>query len=264
MKILLICVDYNSTSETTNFINCLQDMPGKPEIILVCNSGSQQFDSLKIKHNVHVFDFERNAGYMHGAYLGYQAYVESNDVPDWVILSNTDIDFPDKNFWLKLRADKRNDFIIAPDIVSADGVHQNPFAKTRIPASKIRFLTRVYSNVVSFKLYEILSHFKSFFSKKSTIGDSQPQNIRIYAPHGSFIIIGGEYFKRGGSLEHPNFLYGEELFIAERARKRDIGILYDTSYKILHAEHVATGKMGSTFKARCLKDSLSTILKEFY
>lgn len=264
MNILLICVDYHSTQETTNFIDCLQRMPGKPEVILVCNSGSQQFDALKSKANIHIFDFERNAGYMHGAYLGYKAYIEKNDVPDWVILSNTDISFPEQDFWLKLGADERNDSIIAPDIISADGVHQNPFARTRLPASKLKFLKRIYSNVISFKLYELFSNLKKAFIKKTPSSESQSHNIEIYAPHGSFIIIGGEYFKRGGSLEHPNFLYGEELFIAERARQRNIKIFYDRSYKIMHAEHVATGKMGSTFKAQCLKDSLSTILKEFY
>lgn len=41
----------------------------------------------------------------------------------------------------------------------------------------------------------------------------------IYAPFGAFIVFHRQYFESGGHLSYGSFLFGEEIFITETARR---------------------------------------------
>lgn len=262
-KILIICVDYNSASDTTTFVNSVMDMNPLVEVVLVLNSGKDEFEERFFERKrLYTYNFDSNLGYMQGAHNGLQAYLENHALPDWIILSNTDISFPDKTFFDRLSKDSRQCSIIAPDILSSDGVHQNPFLKRRVTKEKLQFLTKINSYKTAAFCYNLLAKIKLKYKIKHY--KPMPASSTIYAPHGSFIIIGSSYFIQGETLEHPAFLYGEELIIAERAARSGVSIIYDSSYKIEHAEHVATGKMTSAFRSKALKDSLDAVLKEHY
>jgi hypothetical protein len=51
-----------------------------------------------------------------------------------------------------------------------------------------------------------------------------------------------EYFARGGTLTHVPFLYGEEIMVAETARRLELAVVYDSGFRIKHVEHSTTGK----------------------
>lgn len=260
-NIVVICIDYHSHDESTGYISNLLGNNSRLNVILVCNSGKESFDNDFLSHDrLHVYDFGKNVGYMQAAHLGLSEYINSHDIPDWVILSNTDITLEAGSFFSKLENDNRIDSIIAPEIISIDGYHQNPFLINRPSLRKLNFLKLVYSNSLSFYLYNQLSKFKLKFKKRQ----ARKSSGVIYAPHGSFIIIGKYFFESGLNLEHPMFLYGEELLLAERARTKNINTIYDPSYKILHHEHIATGKLASRFKAKCLHDSINCVIKNYY
>jgi GT2 family glycosyltransferase len=262
-KILIICVDFNSAKDTKTFINSVLSMDSFVEVTLILNSGNENFsEDFLTKERLHVFDYGKNLGYMQGASEGLKSYLVDHALPDWIILSNTDIDFPERDFFVKLANDNRNNCIIAPEVISADGVPQNPFLEKRISEKKLKFLIKVNSNAIISGIYATMAKIKSKFKFFHTSNVSA--SSLIYAPHGAFIIISSEYFKSGESLDHPAFLYGEELLIAERAARSGITIHYDKGYSVLHAEHVATGKMPGAFRAKSLRDSLAAVLKEFY
>jgi len=262
-KILILCVDYNSAIDTIGFINSVLNMHSVIEVVLILNSGKTNFpENFFNKKRLHVYDYGSNLGYMQAASEGLKSYLKSNELPDWIILSNTDISFPDKNFFDRLSEDTRQEFIIAPDIVSYDGAHQNPFLKKRLARKKLFFLTKVNSCSLVSALYNLLAKIK--IRCKMIKGIKTPESSFIYAPHGSFIIIGSHYFTSGETLDHPAFLYGEELLIAERALRSGISTFYDSSYQVIHAEHVATGKMSNSFRAKSLRDSLNSIIRDFY
>jgi len=260
-NIVVICIDYNSHDESTSYVSNILNKNSRLNVILVCNSGKEHFDNEFLSHDrLHVYDFGKNLGYMQAAHLGFCEYINSHDIPDWTILSNTDITLEADTFFSVLENDNRTDSIIAPEIVSIDGYYQNPFLINRPSLRKLKFLRLVYSNAISFYLYSQLSNMKLKFKKRQP-GKSSGL---IYAPHGSFIIIGQRFFKTGLSFEHPRFLYGEELLLAERARTKNINTIYDPNYKILHHEHIATGKLASSFKAKCLHDSIDCVIKDYY
>ncbi|WP_152565419.1 hypothetical protein [Aeromonas media] len=260
-KVLVVCVDYFSHVETRAYIKRIKSLPKSTsvDIVVVCNSGFVDFNSDGMS-GVYVYDFNYNLGYMEAAHKGIQRYLETNVMPSWIILSNTDIEFPDSSFFEKLKLDSRLNNIIAPDIVTLDKVHQNPFLINRPSSIKLKILTIIYS---CFILNEFYSFFSTLRKKYFMVNRSVP-SCGIYAPHGSFIIFGRDYFLNSPTLEHPTFLYGEELHIAERARLKSMKVIYDNAYNIKHNEHVTTSKISNFEKAKIMKRSLVTILKEYY
>lgn len=256
-KILIICVDYFSEVETRSYIKKVKDIAEYVDVVVVCNSG---LISVNYTDGVYVYDLNDNLGYMEAAHQGLNMYLKQNPMPDWIILSNTDIDFPNPDIFDRLRLDSRLDCVIAPDIVTLEGIHQNPFLKKRPSFTKIKFLTIVYGSSILNKIYSSLSLLRrnKCFRSVEMAGES------IYAPHGSFVMFGRDYFTVSPTLEHPTFLYGEELHIAERARLKSMRVIYDKDYSIMHREHVTTSKIPSFSKAKIMRDSLLAILKEYY
>jgi len=263
MKILLLCVDYKTVTTTKKFLNSIRDTNYNYDVSLTCNSGIDGFEDYVDNNQVHIFDSLDNLGYMEGASQGFKNYLSSNAMPDWIILTNTDIEFDVNdtyNFLSKLEGKE----ILAPAITTLDGVSQNPFLVTRPKKRKIKFLKFVYSYKVLFIIYNLLSVIKSKLSKKLNYDKEQSLPLNIFAPHGAFVIFPKMYFEKGGDLTHPTFLYGEELIIAERAKSLNVPIVYCPEIKITHHEHVATASKGGVLKAKCLSNSLKYILKQYY
>lgn len=262
-EVLLICVDYFSYRETVEYVNTILKTDSHVKIILVCNSGRDEFpkDFINGGPRLCIYDFGKNLGYMQAAHLGLLEYLKSNPLPDWIILSNTDISFHANDFFETLSHDPRTGSILAPDIISSDGYHQNPFLSYRPSGKKLRFLRLIYSSPFIFKLYSFAANIKAKLLKSKNVKITKKP---IYAPHGSFVIIGSGYFQAGCTLEHPTFLYGEELFIAERARENNIPVMFEPAYKIYHAEHVVTGKLGGKSKAGYLKESITYFFNKYY
>ena len=63
----------------------------------------------------------------------------------------------------------------------------------------------------------------------------------VYAVHGSAILFSNYFFRHGGWLDDNFEMYGEELTVAEIAKKLDLPITYYPELKITHFEHQSTG-----------------------
>ena len=52
------------------------------------------------------------------------------------------------------------------------------------------------------------------------------------------MLFASSYFDKGGTLNYPSFLFGEELFVAEQARQLNLTTVFEPSLKIEHQQHV--------------------------
>ena len=86
----------------------------------------------------------------------------------------------------------------------------------------------------------------------------------IYAPHGSCIIFNENYFKMGGNLNHISFLFGEEIFVAESAKKSGLKVQYEPQLRVSDYEHASTGFFYSRKIAGFMKQSTIDILATYY
>lgn len=162
--------------------------------------------------------------------------------PDWVIVCNNDITFPDKNFFKILKKINLKDFpIIGPKIIDSIGQELNPFMYS--PLSMIeKFYWNIYFISYPFSLIMILiNKFIKFINFKKQPKNNQEKSV--YAVHGSFILFSNYFFKKGGWFDDNFEMYGEELTVAEIAKKLDIPVSYFPELQIIHNEHRSTKKI---------------------
>jgi phenylacetate-CoA ligase len=255
-------------------------MDGPDAIIIVDNSGTlaAKLTSRSEIVNATVLTPDRNLGYLGGASWALEQYLSRNPLPQWVIVSNSDISFPDPQFFAKLRGgDRPPAAVVAPDTVSIERTllpespkHQNPFMLTRPSALRIRvlrFIARRYPIYLAYSLasrvrYLAIRALSSLLSWRRDGGLSSGSTI--YAPFGGCFIFNESYFLAGGTLRHGAFLFGEELFVAETARNLKLKIIYDPSLVIAHDDHGATRLLPSRRLAMHTLQAIDYIFNTFF
>ncbi len=87
---------------------------------------------------------------------------------------------------------------------------------------------------------------------------------KIYAPHGSFIALHRSYFEHGGTLDYGAFLFGEEIFIAETARKLGLTVLYEPAIAIEHTERSTAAGLWNRDASRYRKQASRYLVKNYF
>ena len=258
---LIICVNYFGDEDTRSYVeSCLLlNASQRVDIVIVDNSErhsvSQVLKNLeKQSPRVKVAVPEKNLGFYNGAAWALREYCAANDLPEWVIVSNTDLFFEDKDFFVKLFSLYKGISvgIVAPTIISTlTGVDQNPQISVRPSARKMWFYTFIYRFYILGQAYWFLSMFKNMFKSRMVLSKGGRFKrecsvvSEIYAPHGSFVILNRNFFDKNGTLQHGSFLFGETITLAEHAIRLGVKVLYDPRLKVFHKEHASFGLLRS-------------------
>jgi GT2 family glycosyltransferase len=88
--------------------------------------------------------------------------------------------------------------------------------------------------------------------------------IDTYAIHGSFMIFNKTYFTKGGSINYPSLLFGEEIFVAETALQRGLKVIYEPSLHIEHRQNATTNSFKSKKLVQLMNQSYRYLLKTFF
>lgn len=269
-KILFLLVNYFNDDETCSFVTnqiflqTLRDFE-----ILIIDNGSNDRSKLEALAGMHpevtLVGTGKNQGYIGGACFGLRKFLEAgNALPALVIVSNTDIEFVASNFLENLCSiSLRQDFdLLGPDVFSdLLSHHQNPLMRDRISLKKLRMLTLLSSSVCLHYLFLTFYYSRTWIM--SGFQRSDKTNLipcKVYGIHGSFMVFNNTFFQKGGSLETPLTLFGEEIFFAELALEKNMTVLFDPSLKIIHHEHSTTRVFKSRKAVRQLHSSYLTLL----
>jgi GT2 family glycosyltransferase len=277
-SVLILGVIYNSWKDTVRFVDsitCCFDR--EANLILVDNSEISPdpsfMDRIKEYDFITYIKSGKNLGYFQGARYGLNYYLKDNPViPKWIIVCNVDIIFDTRLLMNKLRpCENIPDLgVIAPAIISDKWkTDYNPFRMERIPLKKLTFYRVIYSSILIHNGYILLHYLKKFSIKtwhKISANRRNPssQSENIYAPHGSCIIFNKNYFEKGGTLDHPTFLFGEEIFVGETAGRLGLKLLYLPEIKVLHYEHSSIGNFISRRINKYYKQSIEDMINNFY
>jgi GT2 family glycosyltransferase len=283
-KILILGINYYSDDSACRFVNSFKDYLNEDvECVLIDNtvrdSSNNFFSKIKkISPLVQTIKPECNLGYFGGAQYGFEYYQKkNNEYPDWIIVSNVDLVFSDPNFFKLLL--KINNFpdlgVIAPRIFSKlSKIDLNTKIVNRPSKLYMKFIKVILSNYYAFTIYTFFSYIKKkimSYKEALTLGSNKIQIqgknsdfLKIYAPHGSCIVFHKRFFQKGGSLDYPSFLFGEEIFVAETARKLDLKIIYYFKLKILDYEHASTGIIKNKRMVGYFKDSINIIVDQYF
>ena len=203
-----------------------------------------------------IFPFHKNLGYF-GA-VGKMMSQESPDRYDFAIISNVDVSVSEDAIVQMLIAHTETDTgWIAPCIYSRkEGRDRNPKIMARYSKQKLKVLRFFFRHPWIYNLY---TH--SAYKSKKLISHSAG---KVYAGHGSFIILTKEFFARCGSINYPIFLFCEEIYLAEQCIRHQLTVEYMPDIKVYDEEHASTG----TFKRRryCQfnYDAIDYILRTYY
>jgi GT2 family glycosyltransferase len=269
-KILFLLVNYFNEKEVCTFVNeQLQPDTNKFIDVVITDNGSKDIDLLveltNNYTNVALIKLENNLGYFGAANLGLTNYLNKyNGYPDAVIVCNTDITLH-VNFFetLQQRLGKQNFDILGPSIHSSLlNYYQNPYIINRISKGKLKFLHFVSSLYILYSLFTVYHLLKTKLMGRQ---NSKPNLVdNPYAIHGSFMILNKTFFEKGGTINYPSVLFGEELFIAEQARKLNLNMVYEPVLQVEHNEHATTGVFKSRKTVAYLHQSYTYLLKTYF
>jgi len=276
MKYAVYCVNYNTAAETLRYLvsigkALLQAPAATVDFFVGDNSESagslsslaQDFmlssdaSAVSGRLSVKVHEFGKNLGYF-GA-VGSLMQAEDPSRYDYVVVSNVDITVSD-SFFSEMEALKSDAGVgwVAPCIWSAmEHRDRNPKILKRYNRRRIQTFCLFFSIPVLHYLYTRLVYRKRHEGKSCDPGS-------VYAGHGSCIILTREYIGRCGCIDYPVFLFGEEIYLAEKCRLNALTVLYQPQVKVSDNEHASTGKMKKRIYYRHNLEAMRWVLKNCY
>jgi GT2 family glycosyltransferase len=269
-KILIVAVNYLNYPTTIKFIEEFKGLYLNIELadlIIVDNaSDNEEYEGLNkyTCDNIQIIRTSENLGYFGGAKLAFKKDIYDNSGYDFYIISNNDIEFPDKNFLIKLSERNLVDKVgcLAPKVVvKGSQLNQNPFMVNEPSKKYIRFNRFFLASYRRMVIRDFLSKIKQKSRGKSN--GVFKSGTSIFAPHGSLVILTKTYFEKGGYIDDGYFLYGEELSVGYQCLKLDLEVIYDDSLKLIHNEHQTTIGKYSEFKYKCQKKAFEYILEKY-
>jgi GT2 family glycosyltransferase len=269
----LVVVSYRNNRELIAFLGHLDAFPPSQisQVAVVANGlRPEEVEELKLAAagyltgRVHIRGGSQNPGYFGGAALGWRELHRETGLLDWTIVTNDDIRFA-SDFFSRLSADiPASVGLLAPDIVvPSSGLHQNPLYRDKPAGRRLHALRWLHRHPLVMRAFMGLRGIRQRWRAAQPPGQP-PTDGAIYAPHGACLLFSRHYFAAGGTLDYPCFLYGEEFFVAETARRLDLSILLDPSLRAEHFEHSTTGLLVPAAMAKHMHDSLTFILREYY
>ena len=216
------------------------------------------------KNSIYLFNPKKNLGYMNGLLYGYRCFYKQEAViPRYVIMSNTDIQFSNEDFFCFLEGREYDEDVwcIGPSIlVNELHSYDNPVAEQRFTSKYIKSLIWRFSTPIIRELYVSAAFIKPKFIKRKKVEESK----KVYLIHGCFFILKGEYAEVLKDKEFGVLLYSEELFVAENAYILGKTAYYDADLEVVHMEHSTTKKLKPRQRAKYLEESMRWIFSEYY
>jgi GT2 family glycosyltransferase len=195
-------------------------------------------------HNVHLLFNESNVGYFNGLNCGIKYLRSIKEHLKLIVIGNNDLIFA--NTFIDTIFKNIDNFqhyaVISPNIVTLDGVHQNPHVIDKIGKFRELMYDLYYSNYyLSLVIKNIAEALKTFSDRKDEESHEIPQNI--YQGYGACYILGPLFFEYFNALWAPTFLYGEEFFLSLQLKSEKLRVYYDPEILVKHRLHSTMAKI---------------------
>ena len=257
MKIGFICTNYNNSSYTRAAVASLHAADAGNDVrIVVVDNKSNDDDVARLKDVAREFPKTEvvlnpaNVGYFPGLNIGIERLRERFPEVDYVVIGNNDLVFPET--FVETMQCQRHVLdkwaVIAPDLVTAAGVHQIPHVL--YPISRARQLVWEL-HFLSYRVAVIIASAaritERFTARKERVpgSDLYKTACPIEWGFGACYILGPTFFSSFRRLWAPTFLMGEEFFLAEQVKSIDQRVFYDPQFVVFHHDHATTDRLPS-------------------
>jgi GT2 family glycosyltransferase len=252
MKVGYVCTNYNNSEFTVKAVRTLlANEDHQYEIVVVDNRSDVENVTLlqeltdKIP-KVHVIFNEDNVGYFRGLNIGIRYMrIRYPDI-EWIVVGNNDLEFP-PDFADKLASNATRlsaHAVVSPDVITVDGVHQNPHVISGISALRELFYVLYYSN---YYVAMIIQRLAAILHPLSRRGDEKHWRVAqpIHQGHGSCYLLGPRFFRQFDELWAPTFLMAEEYFLSKQLANVGQQVYYDPIIQVTHQWHASLSKLPS-------------------
>lgn len=270
-NILILCVNYNSYEELGNYLHSIDVAAKKVCDLFVIDvfvgdnttENQQQILTDYTFINVRVFPYYKNLGYVGCAttMLNEITHVAVSQY-DFVIISNVDLKLSPSFFTELLVVNTDNVGWIVPRIFTPKReTDENPQMLAR--PSRFKYYLSRYIYILPFihSLYAYFGRFR-YEDKKRLSLDVLP--IDIYAGHGSIMIFTQAFIKTLADFVYPMFLYGEEIFFAEKIRANQLRTVFYPAIYVENVGNVSTSLLGDKTKCKYMYKANSYNYKTFF
>jgi GT2 family glycosyltransferase len=252
MKIAFICVNYNNSKVTIEYILNLLSIKHEfnIKIIIIDNASTIEeveildkfLSDLKVSDIVFIKS-PINLGYFKGLNLGIN-HLNKKEF-EYFVIGNNDLIF-DENFIIKLSAKCFVDdvFVVAPNIIRIDGVHQNPHILSKFNLFQRLYRMLYFSNFyIGNLIYFFYNSIRYFLIKEDRKHNDKEQIILM--GYGACYVLTKNFFSKNNDLHSPLFLMGEEGVLANQVIGSNGVTLYCPDLVVNHHDHTSIGKLPS-------------------
>lgn len=259
MNIVYLILHYMAGVDTEECIESILNSSEKTEhniSVVVVDNGSpnDSYEYLQGKYKGHdkvvLLHSDENLGFAKGNNLGF-VYAKNELKADFIVMLNNDtvLNQPDFNEVLVRKFEKENYGVLGPDIVTADGYHQNPGSKQSWELSELR-IYRLKKTIqkflcISSKYANKKANSRGEYRKTTLKGD-----VKNTILHGACMIFSPVYIHKFDGICDETFLYMEEDILKLYADHYGFLMLYSSDLSIYHKEDVATDMVIETTSAK--------------
>lgn len=257
MKVGFVCTNYNNSAFTRAAVESLHAGGRWRDVqVVVVDNKSQDDDVANLEEvrralpEVELILSQKNLGYFPGLNLGIQHLRSRFPEIEHVIVGNNDLVFPADFIATVQRYREVFDTwaVVAPDLVTLDGVHQNPHVLH--PISSVRKLVwDLY--FVAYGVAFLIRHAARVTRMFTVREENSPQSQLYKSPgpieqgYGACYLLGPVFFKYFNGLCAPTFLMHEEFFLYEQLKSIGQMTYYDPRFVVNHHGHATTEKLPS-------------------
>jgi GT2 family glycosyltransferase len=253
MNIGFVFANFNNSSLTREAIKSLEKNPHSAKhCVVVVDNRSNPDDVASLRQieqeykNVKVIYNQDNVGYFRGLNVGIKHLRQTGLAFDCIVVGNNDLVFPSEFFDKVANClDLMHQYaVISPDLVTLDGVHQNPLVRTKITAFRKIVWDIYYFNYQLALLIRWIAKITSALSERKDFKSYKSGGV-VYSGYGACYILTPVFFQYFEELLAPTFLMGEEFFLTTQLAGKGLEVYYEPSILVHHHDHATTDKVPS-------------------
>jgi GT2 family glycosyltransferase len=252
MRLAYVCTNYNNASITREAAeSLLRGAAGVDLRIVVVDNRSRDDDLARLRtlaseyDQVDLVESPSNVGYFRGLNLGLRHLRQRYPAYEHVVVGNNDLIFPeDFARAVDLHRDILEEWaVVAPDLVTRDGVHQNPHVRVPIGAWRKRIWAIHASAYSAAVAIGVMARMTRRFTIRPENAAGSPHH-RTAGPveqgYGACYLLGPAFWRHFRQLAAPTFLMQEEFFLYEQLKLIGQLTYYDPRIVVVHAGHATT------------------------
>ena len=224
------------------------------------------FQGLNINKSIiiRVYNADQNLGYLNACLFGIKRCVDEFGIPDWIVISNTDIEFKENSFFSKYMQQQFDEDIwcVGPAIIDNSTQYRNPYIKVRPSKKSLQIKKIIYSSAFLNSLFfRIASFYRKTKEKKQL---AMEPSCDLYGIYGCFFIINYSCYEALEAVSKNIFMYGEENLLGEIVRSKKKKTYYWAGSLVYHNNNQVTEKVPDKKKRKWKENSLKFIISNYY